>query len=55
VTGHPILAVESPRRIASAEAIKRVLGWSPRFPDLRQIVSAWERQHTHPNGYESQE
>ena len=60
VTGHPIPAVESPRRpgdaprlVASSEAIKRDLGWSPRFSDLRQIVaSAWEWQRTHPNGYQ---
>jgi len=60
VTGHPIPAVESPRRpgdaprlVASSEAIKCDLGWSPRFPDLRQIVaSAWEWQRTHPNGYQ---
>jgi len=59
VTGHPIPAVESPRRpgdaprlVASSHAIKRDLGWTPRYPDLRQIVeSAWEWQRTHPNGY----
>jgi UDP-glucose 4-epimerase len=63
VTGHPIPAAESPRRpgdaprlVASSEAIRRDLGWSPRFPELRQIVvSAWGWQRAHPNGYESQE
>jgi len=62
VTGHPIPAVESPRRpgdaprlVASSSAIRRDLGWTPRFPDLRQIVeSAWEWQRAHPNGYSDQ-
>ncbi len=59
VTSHPIPAVEAPRRpgdapslVASSGAIRRDLGWLPRFPDLRQIVeSAWEWQRAHPNGY----
>jgi UDP-glucose 4-epimerase len=59
VTGHPIPTVEAPRRpgdaprlVASSEAIRRDLGWTPRYPDLRQIVeSAWEWQRAHPNGY----
>lgn len=59
VTGHPIPAVESPRRlgdpprlVASAEKIRRELGWKPRFPDLQTIVaSAWEWHRTHPHGY----
>jgi UDP-glucose 4-epimerase len=61
VTGHLIPAVEAPRRpgdaprlVASSEAIRRDLGWMPRFPDLHQIVaSAWEWQRAHPNGYQS--
>jgi UDP-glucose 4-epimerase len=60
VTGHPIPAVETPRRpgdppflIASSEKIQRELGWSPRMPDLEAIVaSAWEWRRRHPNGYE---
>lgn len=59
VTGHPIPAVEAPRRpgdaprlVASSGAIRRDLGWSPRYADLRQIIeSAWEWQRAHPNGY----
>lgn len=59
VTGHPIPAVEGPRRpgdpavlVASAERIRRELGWQPRYPDLRDIVaSAWEWHRTHPDGY----
>ena len=60
VTGHPIPHVVGPRRagdpatlIASSEAIKRDLGWQPRYASLEQIVeSAWEWHRTHPRGYE---
>ena len=60
VTGHPIPAVETPRRpgdparlVASSEKIRRELGWRPRYPDLRDIIaSAWEWHRTHPHGYE---
>ena len=59
VTGHPLPAIESPRRagdpavlIASSEKIRRDLGWQPRFPDLKSIVeSAWQWHRTHPDGY----
>ncbi len=59
VTGHSIPVVESPRRagdpailIASSAKIRRELGWSPRFPELEDIVaSAWEWHRRHPNGY----
>src|SRR5215510_5499399 len=59
VTGHPICAKESPRRpgdpavlVASAERIKRELGWQARFPDLESIVrSAWAWRQSHPTGY----
>jgi UDP-glucose 4-epimerase len=59
VTGHPVPAIESPRRagdpavlIASSEKIRRELGWQPRFPDLKTIVeSAWQWHRTHPDGY----
>jgi UDP-glucose 4-epimerase len=60
VTGHPIPALESPRRagdparlVASSERIRRELGWEPQFPDLKDILaSAWEWHRTHPKGYE---
>ena len=60
VTGHPIPAVESPRRpgdpatlVASSEKIRRELGWQPKFPDLESIVaSAWEWHRKHPMGYD---
>ncbi len=59
VTGHPIPAVIGPRRpgdpavlVASSEAIRRDLGWQPRFPDLQQIIeTAWRWHLAHPNGY----
>jgi len=59
VTGHPIPAVDSPRRpgdpaelVASSEKIRRELGWLPRYPDLRDIVqSAWNWHRAHPSGY----
>ena len=60
VTGHPIPALESPRRtgdaprlVASSEKIHRELGWAPHHPDLTDIVSsAWDWHRTHPQGYQ---
>jgi len=60
ITGHPIPAVEKPRRpgdpprlIASSEKIKRQLGWRPRFQTLDAIVeSAWKWHQKFPRGYE---
>ena len=59
VTGHPIPAIESPRRagdaarlVASSEKIRRELGWVPRHPHLEDMVrSAWEWHRAHPKGY----
>ena len=59
VTGHPIPAVESPRRagdpaqlVASSEKARTVLGWKPQYNDLETIIaSAWKWHETHPNGY----
>ena len=59
VTGHPLPALECPRRqgdpavlVASAAKINRELGWRPRFCELEQIiVSAWEWHRAHPYGY----
>ena len=59
VTGHPIPAVDGPRRpgdppelVASSAKIRQELNWQPRFPDLRDIVhSAWEWHKAHPQGY----
>jgi UDP-glucose 4-epimerase len=60
VTGHSIPVLHSPRRpgdtprlVASSEKIRRELGWTPRHPQLADIVaSAWEWHSTHPQGYE---
>ncbi|MCC7208465.1 MAG: UDP-glucose 4-epimerase GalE [Anaerolineae bacterium] len=59
VTGHPIPAIEAPRRpgdgatlVASAEKINDELGWTPRYPDLHSIIeSAWRWHNSHPKGY----
>ena len=59
VTGHPIPVAVSPRRpgdpaclVAGAEKAKSVLGWKPRYPDLRTIVQhAWNWHRAHPRGY----
>ena len=59
VTGHPIPAVEIPRRsgdparlVAAGEKAKTVLGWEPKITSLEDIIrSAWVWHSTHPNGY----
>lgn len=59
VTGMKIASVEKPRRpgdpprlLASAQQVRTVLGWNPRYPKLEDIVStAWKWHSTHPNGY----
>ena len=59
VTGAAIPVVESPRRpgdaprlVASSEKIRSELGWTPRHPDLKDIItSAWEWHCNHPHGY----
>ena len=61
VTGRPIPVRECPRRpgdaaasLASAEKIRRELGWEPAFSDLETIIaSAWDWLQRHPNGYDS--
>ncbi|MFH2103375.1 MAG: UDP-glucose 4-epimerase GalE [Chloroflexota bacterium] len=60
VTGHPIPAIESPRRpgdparlVASSRCIREELNWQPQYPDLKDILaSAWEWHQSHPMGYE---
>ena len=59
ITGCEIPIKVGPRRpgdpavlIASSEKIKRELGWSPQFQDLRKIVqSAWHWLQQNPRGY----
>jgi len=60
VTGHPLPAIDSPRRagdpsrlVASADKIRHELGWEPKYPDLDQIIaSAWKWHSSHPHGYD---
>lgn len=59
VTGHPLPALETPRRpgdaailVASAEKVNDELGWMPRHRDLKDIISsAWQWHQSHPRGY----
>lgn len=60
VTGHPIPVAETDRRpgdapilVASSEKINDELGWKPRYPDLKAIITtAWAWHRTHPYGYQ---
>ncbi|PHV70117.1 UDP-glucose 4-epimerase GalE [Sporanaerobium hydrogeniformans] len=59
VTGHPIPLVVGPRRsgdpallIASSEKAKKILGWTPKRTDIKEMIaSAWKWHRTHPRGY----
>ena len=59
ITGHPIPALVGPRRpgdpatlVAGSEAIRRELGWQPRYGQLRDIIAtAWRWHQAHPRGY----
>ena len=59
VSGRKIKSVVGPRRagdparlVAGSDKIKRELGWTPRFPELRDIIqTAWNWHSSHPNGY----
>jgi UDP-glucose 4-epimerase len=59
VTGRTIAMEMAPRRpgdpaylIGSAAKAKKILGWKPRYPDLKSIVeSAWAWHLAHPAGY----
>jgi UDP-glucose 4-epimerase len=61
ISGDAIPAVESERRegdpdrlTASAERAQTILGWKPKYPELKPIVeSAWKWHQKHPNGYEA--
>jgi UDP-glucose 4-epimerase len=60
VTGKPVPVKEGPRRegdppslVAASDRARQILGWQPRYAELRPIVeTAWRWHHTHPNGYE---
>lgn len=59
VTGKKVPVKEGPRRpgdppalVSSAERARQVLGWRPRYPELRGVVeTAWNWHRTHPDGY----
>ena len=59
VTGRPVPTVPAPRRegdppalIASSNAARSVLGWSPQFEGLNVILeTAWGWRVRHPEGY----
>ena len=58
-TGHEIPAKVAPRRpgdpprlVASSRRAVEELGWRPKYPELKDIVShAWAWHEAHPNGY----
>lgn len=59
VSGKNVPVKEGPRRagdppvlVAASDAIRRELGWAPKYPTLKTIVeTAWRWHRTHPNGY----
>ena len=59
VTGHPIPAMETPKRagdparlVASSEKARKILGWNPVHDSLEEIVSdAWNWYKNHPDGF----
>lgn len=61
VTGKEIPAKVEPRRagdpstlIASSKKAQTILGWNPKFPDVKDIISsAWQWHESHPTGYQT--
>jgi UDP-glucose-4-epimerase GalE len=59
VSGRKVPMKEGPRRpgdppalVANADKIRKELGWSPRYTELRPIMeTAWNWHKNHPNGY----
>lgn len=59
VTGHPIPAIETPKRagdparlVASSEKARKILGWNPVHDSLGEIISdAWNWHKNHPDGF----
>ncbi|MFS0948513.1 UDP-glucose 4-epimerase GalE [Enterococcus durans] len=60
VTGKEIPAKIAPRRagdpsrlVASSAKAQAILGWQPKFTDVKEIIKiAWDWHVSHPNGYE---
>ena len=60
VTGHaiptqmcPPRAGDPPQLVASSAKAKRILGWTPRYDSLEDIVgTAWSWHKSHPHGFE---
>lgn len=60
VTGHGIPATPAPRRegdppelYADPAKIRRELGWTPKFTDIRDTIrTAWNWHRSHPRGYD---
>ncbi|TWT83731.1 UDP-glucose 4-epimerase [Planctomycetes bacterium CA13] len=59
VTGHPIPEKMGPRRagdppklVADARLAKELLGWEPKYMDVKSMVeTAWKWHQSHPHGY----
>jgi UDP-glucose 4-epimerase len=59
VTGQPVQSIRAERRpgdpatlVASSDRIRQVLGWSPRYADLDEIIAtAWRWRRQNPTGY----
>jgi UDP-glucose 4-epimerase len=59
ITGHAIPVKIAPRRagdpavlVGASGKIRQQLGWQPRYPELRDIIStAWAWHQKHPHGY----
>ncbi len=54
VAFEPSRAGDPPILVASSEMARKELDWSPRYPELENILkSAWKWQSKYPNGYSS--
>jgi UDP-glucose 4-epimerase len=61
ITGHPIPAVNAPRRagdppalVADARLAGELLDWKPKYTTIESIVeTAWRWHQSHPRGYQS--
>ena len=59
MTGHPIPAIETPKRagdsarlVTSGEKVRKILGWNPVHDSLEEIISdAWNCHKNHPDGF----